>query len=115
MNQSKSIKIIVGALILALLVFIGFKYLNTSEEVSNPDDVLGVTGQTEVVVGKDIIIKLTLLNLIHLDDSIFKSDMYNSLRDFTLEVVSEPKGRSNPFAPIGLNSTFRATSTGSLR
>lgn len=110
MKQSKNIKIVVGALVLALLAFVGYKYLNTGDAASD-SDVLIAQNQNQDVVGSDIIAELRLLNSIQLDVTIFTSDVFRSLNDFSLEVVPEPQGRVNPFASIGSDSVASAAST----
>lgn len=44
---------------------------------------------------------LNRLTALKLDRSFFDSPLFRSLQDFGVEVVPEPKGRPNPFAPIG--------------
>lgn len=41
------------------------------------------------------------LSSLKLDRSFFDSPLFKTLQDFGVEVVVEPKGRPNPFAPIG--------------
>ncbi len=38
-----------------------------------------------------------------LSGAIFQSPVFASLKDFTLDVVQEPQGRRNPFAPLGMS------------
>lgn len=48
----------------------------------------------------------TLEELEHkLSGAIFQSPIFASLQDFTLDVVGEPQGRRNPFAPLGAKET----------
>jgi hypothetical protein len=44
-----------------------------------------------------------------LNDSIFNSPQFASLRDETTQVNQEPVGRNNPFAPIGHDNGFVPT------
>lgn len=48
----------------------------------------------------------TLLNIknIKLDDTIFSSDAFKNLKDFSIQLVQDVKeGRPNPFAPLGID------------
>lgn len=44
---------------------------------------------------------LARLSSLKLDRAFFDSALFRSLQDFGVDVVAEPKGRPNPFAPIG--------------
>jgi|GEM_PF-262309 len=44
---------------------------------------------------------LAKLSSLKLDRAFFDSPIFRSLQDFSVDVVAEPKGRPNPFAPIG--------------
>lgn len=44
---------------------------------------------------------LSRLSALKLDRALFDSELFKTLQDFGIEVVQEPKGRTNPFAPIG--------------
>jgi len=97
---SKSIKTIIAVLVAILLLFIAFKYLRGD---NIPAEILQTVGGGRVEVGRDIIVELNKINSVTLDDQIFRGESFLSFKDFTLEVVSETKGRSNPFAPFGSN------------
>ncbi|MEI6345762.1 MAG: type 4a pilus biogenesis protein PilO [bacterium] len=48
-----------------------------------------------------VLLMLERLSSLKLDRGFFDSQLFKNLRDFGVEVVAEPKGRPNPFAPIG--------------
>jgi hypothetical protein len=50
---------------------------------------------------QDLISLLLELKSITLDDSIFANPTFTSLHDFSQDLVAEPVGRPNPFAPLG--------------
>ena len=67
----------------------------------------GDTPEGEVVtqsesdsVSRELIITLSNLNTIRLDDSIFKDSVFMSLSDFGVQIPPQNVGRRNPFAPI---------------
>ncbi len=44
------------------------------------------------------------LNAIRLDASILNDPNFQALRDFSVTLVPEPRGRENPFAPFGIGN-----------
>lgn len=91
---------------IAVLIFIGlvvYNYFFKPEINVDPvtSDVASPTGK--LAVDKEILTLLGDLHSLVLDNSIFSSSAFKSLEDFSLPVEDEPKGRSNPFAPIGVN------------
>ncbi|PIR86272.1 hypothetical protein COU13_01935 [Candidatus Kaiserbacteria bacterium CG10_big_fil_rev_8_21_14_0_10_43_70] len=55
---------------------------------------------TQTAVERELLNTLLELRSIRLDGEIFSDPAFNSLRDFTTDIVSEPIGRRNPFAPL---------------
>jgi hypothetical protein len=50
--------------------------------------------------GADVAALLNQIRSLNIDGSLFESDSYHSLYDFTIEVPIQPVGRSNPFASV---------------
>ena len=71
----------------------------------------GTSRAGELAIDKEILTLLGDLNSLVLDGSIFNSNAFKSLQDFSLPVEDEPKGRTNPFAPIGVNIVTPALET----
>jgi len=57
----------------------------------------GVTGSVDE---RNIIRELNILKDIRLDGHIFQDPAYMSLHDFSRQIVPEPVGRPDPFAPL---------------
>lgn len=53
---------------------------------------------------QDLIALLFELKGIRLDSALFEDRLFKALKDFGRDLVSEPVGRSNPFAPLGGSS-----------
>ena len=53
--------------------------------------------------GAELLAALFSLRSITLDVSLFETPDFKSLVDFSQEIPSEPVGRANPFAPIGVD------------
>ena len=49
---------------------------------------------------QELIQSLQILRAIQLDPSIFSNPSYLSLRDFSTQIIPEPVGRPDPFAPL---------------
>ena len=95
LQHYKNILLFVG--IFAVLVFVYLQFFkNTSQEEPLAVEVVG-QGQ----IGEDLVALLFRLQSLKLDQSIFTSPVFRSLKDFSQEIPSEPVGRPNPFAPVG--------------
>ncbi|MBI2047785.1 MAG: hypothetical protein HYT27_01465 [Parcubacteria group bacterium] len=99
MNQKiKNIVIIVALLV---VVFVGYSFffkkdsdggVLTSQSAGSSNTAGGVV--------EEFLILLRTLNNLQLDTSIFNHDVYGALRDESVELVGQPRGRTNPFAPL---------------
>lgn len=56
---------------------------------------------TDSPVSQDLLLSLTTLNVIALDEAIFQNEIFLSLSDFGVQIPEEVVGRRNPFAPVG--------------
>ena len=55
----------------------------------------------QAALEQELLALLFELRSIELDTTIFDDARFRSLEDFGQEIISEPVGRDNPFAPIG--------------
>lgn len=68
---------------------------------SGPSEEVGVVVQEETSsVSRELIITLSNLNTIRLDNSIFSDPVFLSLSDFGEQIPLQNVGRYNPFAPF---------------
>ena len=58
---------------------------------------------------------LIALRAVKLDGAIFSEAAFTGLEDFSTQIVPEPVGRSNPFAPLNNVSAATATTTQSAK
>lgn len=93
--------------VVALIIWYGFLR-------SAPDASLLTTeelGQSTSAVDSDVVATLLTLRTVSLTGSIFQDPTFQRLMDFGSEIMPEPVGRPNPFAPIspvgGATSTRR--------
>jgi hypothetical protein len=91
-------KLILTALILAGLGYVAFTTFTSDVPVG--EDGLPVVE----VVGQEVLSLADQLEGVEINKTIFSSPIFTSLVDVSVPVVEEPKGRNNPFAPIGSES-----------
>jgi len=60
-------------------------------------------------IESDVVTVLLQLQAVSLSGTIFSDPAFISLQDFGREIVPEPVGRPNPFAPLGRNVTSTST------
>jgi hypothetical protein len=104
--MKKIIAIIVVVIVLGFLAytFFGNKPAETNTLVSNKN--------SSVKVGADLLAALATLDTLKLDTDFFKDATFKRLINFSRDIPTQPKGRSNPFAPLGtVNSTNTSTSS----
>lgn len=65
-------------------------------------------------VDRDVVQALIALRAITLSDAIFKDPAFATLRDFGIQIVAEPIGRRDPFAPLSGGSSGGSAAGASL-
>lgn len=103
MGELLKYKKIIYIAALILIGLVAYNYFFKPEINVDPVTSDVSSGAGELAVDKEILTLLGDLHSLVLDSSIFSSSAFKSLEDFSLPVEDEPKGRSNPFAPIGVN------------
>lgn len=118
--MKKIIKIILIIAVAGALLFIGFKFFSKSPEPASPlsssdgstpadasaaDGSSGTSGTSSI--GNEFVDLLLNLNTIQLDTSIFDSQSFKALHDYSSPLTPEANpGRPNPFAPVGMDATL---------
>lgn len=102
MFSSSVQKMIIAGIALALIGFFGYQVFVVKIEAPITDDLY--ISNTEVV-GGDILNLVEKTKDLTIDKSIFSSNLFISLVDFNITLSPENKGRPNPFAPIGSDSS----------
>ena len=108
--KSKTALIIIGGVIIGLTAW----YVLIRN--AGPEEAL-VQGET-VAVGvaspeeRAILDTLLQLHEIQLSGNIFTNPAFTALRDFRTEIVAEPIGRRNPFAPLDATEVAEENITG---
>jgi len=107
-SKVKNIIIIIVLFVVALLIYAFF--FTKDDDGALLGSTTGVTVSAipgdQSDIGREFLTTLLNLEKFTLDDSIFLSNEFNSLRDFTIPIIPEGnEGRSNPFAPFVGDST----------
>ncbi len=96
MNAIKNNKMLIaGLLAIGLLSYFYWGYMGSSGEVLLTE----TSVETASPVSDVLVATLGSLNVIRLDDSIFKDPVFASLTDFGIVLPPQEVGRRNPFAP----------------
>lgn len=93
--------------IIILSLMIGFVGWYTLSRDPAADDLLVTEDFTSAAseAERDLVATLLELRSVSLDNTLFEDPAFRSLVDFGIEIVPEPVGRNNPFAPLGRFST----------
>lgn len=109
-------KLIAG---IVLIVIIAAAWYEFTQSAATP--ILSSTNSADLSTGnpqvdaanQNLVSTLLTLQAVQLDGTIFSDQAFLSLQDFTTQVISEPIGRTDPFAPLS-RGTVVATSTGKI-
>jgi len=82
-----------------IVLFIVYSYFKGDSNA--PAITQQTPGSAEQIPGSDIIALLVDLKTIKIKKDIFSDSAFRSLQDFTTAIPDEPRGRANPFAPLG--------------
>lgn len=102
-------------LILIVIVVAGVAWWAMSGGGSSPSTSLLTTEGSEAGLSpadQNLIATLLQLRAVKLDGTIFSEPAFSALKDFSTQIVAEPVGRPNPFAPL---SSAGASSGSSAR
>jgi hypothetical protein len=91
-------KIFIGLLIVILIALVTYNAVS-SISVVHADSTS--SSATSSPVDQNILTLLSSFQNVTIDSSLFSSNLFQSLKDFSTTLPTEPEGRANPFAPIG--------------
>lgn len=96
-------KLLYIGLIVALVVaggyFLFFRGDDIGPALSTSSDGQALTDSAKA--DREFLVLLQQLSSIQLDASLLQDPVFNSLESFRADLVQQPVGRSNPFAPVG--------------
>ena len=103
--KNKLVLIILGGIVLAGVVWYSFMRDDSTQLLQTKDLTIATS------VDSDVVGVLLQLRSISLSGTIFTDPAFQSLQDFGREIVPEPAGRPNPFAPLNGAGIRASTST----
>jgi len=87
-------------LIVIALIIVAFAWFGLSDRTPTSSSLLTSQSRSDnIVIDQEILSVLLDMRSIRLDSSIFENAAFASLRDFGRDIIPEPVGRTNPFAP----------------
>lgn len=100
MNLFRQYQTVITFIVVVIVAYLGYQYFFAPSN----EEAITVTETPNSGVDQDLIALLLELRSIRLDNEIFADPLFQSLTDFSKELVSEPVGRPNPFAPFGVTT-----------
>jgi len=102
-------------IVAVLLALVGGWYFLSGSPASAPSltttPVAGATSPAD----QNLVSTLLALRAVKLDGTIFSDPSFLSLKDFSTQIVPEPVGRPDPFAPLSVSPSTSASSTHSAQ
>jgi hypothetical protein len=95
--MSSLLKNLLVALFLAIILFVGYVVFLRDGIRSGSRD--GFSEQVEIET-QALLATINELKRIKIDGEIFTNPVFVSLKDFRVDLGTEPTGRGNPFAPV---------------
>ena len=93
--KNKMVMLVLAGVVLAGIVWYSFLRDKSAPVLLQTEDLTSATA-----VDSDIVEILLQLRAVSLSGTIFTDPVFISLQDFGREIVPEPVGRPNPFAPL---------------
>lgn len=97
--MSNLLKNLLIALGLAILLFAGYVLFFRDDGSSAGIQVQGTFSEEAARETQNLLATSNELKLLDIDGRIFSDPLFVSLRDFRVDLGTEPSGRSNPFSP----------------
>ena len=98
--MSNLLKNLLIALGLAILLFVGYTVVFKEDESLTGIESSGTFSVEAELETQRLLATSNELKLLNIDGSLFSDPLFASLRDFRVELGTEPSGRPNPFSPI---------------
>jgi hypothetical protein len=104
---------LIVALIVIVMLGVGWYTLSGNSAPAPTLTTTSVAGSSPA--DQNMVSTLLALRAVTLDATIFSDPAFMSLKDFSTQIVPEPVGRTNPFAPLSTSASASATSTQSAQ
>jgi hypothetical protein len=101
--------------IVGLLVVVGIGWYMLSGSSAPAPTLTTTSAQGTSKADSDLVSSLLSLRAVKLDGTIFSDPAFVNLKDFSTQIVPEPIGRTDPFAPLSAPPSTSASSTHSAQ
>lgn len=91
---------LIALIVILVLTAIGWYMLSGSSSSSSDAVLVTESAQPIPPEAQDLLDSLHALQAVTLQSQIFSNPSFHVLKDFTTQIVPEPIGRPNPFAPL---------------
>jgi len=107
---------LISILIVLALLGAGWYFLSGSPAPAPTLTTTNVSGATGTAAPDSTLVSTLLaLRAVKLDGTIFSDPAFVSLKDFSTQIVPEPVGRDDPFAPLSVAPSTSASNTHSAQ
>jgi len=103
--KNRIVILVLAGVVLAGVVWYSFMRDKGTKPLLQTEDLTEATA-----VDNDVVQILLQLRAVSLSGTIFSDPVFLSLTDYGSQIVPEPVGRANPFAPIGATGASTTTS-----
>ena len=87
------------AFLIMVAALVAFLFYSLSDKRSATEEIAAVPAfPIDAKLGRELLVALAKLKSTKLDRTIFEDPVFNSLKDFGVQIAPEPVGRRNPFA-----------------
>ncbi len=101
------------AVLVVVALLIGGWYLFSGPSAAAPASTLTTTQVSGADPGQQTLVATLLtLRTVKLDGTIFNNPAFLGLKDFSTQIVPEPVGRPNPFAPLSATAAASVDTKG---
>ena len=111
MDYISNHKLIVGLIVVVLIGAAWYEFTQSSTPAPLLSSTAATTGGDTNPADQTLVSTLLALQAVSLNGTIFSDPAFLSLKDFTTQIVSEPVGRPNPFAPLSPSALQSVPST----
>lgn len=106
MNTLSTQKSIITLGVIIVLIFFGYSLFVKDGGVETEVNPVSVSSSD------DILVLVETLKKISIDTSLFSSELFTGLQDFSITLYPEQQGRPNPFASVGADGNTQSAQAG---
>ena len=106
MEALKKNKILLSAFVLVFLLFISYFFIFNSSSSTIDTTVMTDEASAQFAAGQDILNMLHKITVLQIDNTLFTSVAWTTLRDSAASIPNDAPGKPNLFAPVGQGAGY---------